>query len=266
MQGEEPPDPEYGWGALHEIGRAVDDGAIQSAVQLCGVQPGVREVLERPGSIALPDPSRSGDRRRRVLTGSGRGRDRPRPVVPGRPCGARADPGSVRACSGRPDGHPPGRLGSNHQRIRRPTPASSVDARLTRDLLVGGSVFGRLVAEGPGVTDRTTAASLDALAVALERLAEAGQRSPAASAARRRPRHRTDDPVSPPSWPGSPASTQHRVARAAGRCRLRPGEPLRAGPGDRRRLLRAVPTATAGSTAGHGHRRRRPARASPRRC
>jgi serine phosphatase RsbU (regulator of sigma subunit) len=61
--------------------------------------------------------------------------------------------------------------------------ASSVDARLTRDLLLGGSVFGRLVAEGPGVTDRTTAASLDALAVALERLAEAGQRSPAASAA-----------------------------------------------------------------------------------
>ena len=44
-------------------------------------------------------------------------------------------------------------------------------------------MFGRLVAEGPGVTDPTTAASLDALAVALERLAEAGQRSPAASAA-----------------------------------------------------------------------------------
>ncbi len=49
MQGQEPPDPEYGWGALHEIGRAVDDGMIQSAVQLCGVQPGVREVIERTG-------------------------------------------------------------------------------------------------------------------------------------------------------------------------------------------------------------------------
>ncbi len=60
--------------------------------------------------------------------------------------------------------------------------ASSANARLTRDLLVGGSVFGRLVAEGPGVTDRTIAASLDALAAALEQLAEAGQRSPAASA------------------------------------------------------------------------------------
>ncbi len=49
MQGQEPPDPEYGWGALHEVGRAVDDGTIQSAVQLCGVQPGVREVIERTG-------------------------------------------------------------------------------------------------------------------------------------------------------------------------------------------------------------------------
>jgi anti-anti-sigma factor len=49
MQGQEPPDPEYGWGALHEVGRAVDDGTIQTAVQLCGVQPGVREVIERTG-------------------------------------------------------------------------------------------------------------------------------------------------------------------------------------------------------------------------
>lgn len=54
-------------------------------------------------------------------------------------------------------------------------PASSGSARLTRDLLVGGSVQGRLVAEGGSVTDRTVAAALDALAVALERLAEAGQ-------------------------------------------------------------------------------------------
>jgi anti-anti-sigma factor len=49
MQGQEPPDPEYGWGALHEVGRAVEDGTIQTAVQLCGVQPGVREVIERTG-------------------------------------------------------------------------------------------------------------------------------------------------------------------------------------------------------------------------
>jgi len=49
MQGEEPPDPEYGWGALHEVGRAVADGTIQTAVQLCGVQPAVREVIERTG-------------------------------------------------------------------------------------------------------------------------------------------------------------------------------------------------------------------------
>ncbi len=58
-----------------------------------------------------------------------------------------------------------------------PTDPASGGARLTRDLLVGGSVLGRLVAEGPRVTDRTVAASLDALAEALERLAEAGQQS-----------------------------------------------------------------------------------------
>lgn len=49
MQGQEPPDPEYGWGALHEVGRAIEDGSVQTAVQLCGVQPGVREVIERTG-------------------------------------------------------------------------------------------------------------------------------------------------------------------------------------------------------------------------
>jgi anti-anti-sigma factor len=49
MQGEEPPDPEYGWGAMHEIGRAVEDGADQKAVQLCGAEPAVAEVIERTG-------------------------------------------------------------------------------------------------------------------------------------------------------------------------------------------------------------------------
>jgi anti-sigma B factor antagonist len=49
MQGEEPPDPEYGWGAMHEVGRAVEEGGGQTAVQLCGVQPDVREVIERTG-------------------------------------------------------------------------------------------------------------------------------------------------------------------------------------------------------------------------
>jgi anti-sigma B factor antagonist len=49
MQGEEPPDPEYGWGAMHEIGRAVEDGNVQKVVQLCGAQPAVAEVIERTG-------------------------------------------------------------------------------------------------------------------------------------------------------------------------------------------------------------------------
>jgi anti-anti-sigma factor len=49
MQGQEPPDPEYGWGAMHEVGRAVEEGGVQTAVQLCGLQPEVREVIERTG-------------------------------------------------------------------------------------------------------------------------------------------------------------------------------------------------------------------------
>lgn len=49
MNGEEPPDPEYGWGAFHEVSRGVEDGAVQTAVQLAGPQPNVMEVLKRTG-------------------------------------------------------------------------------------------------------------------------------------------------------------------------------------------------------------------------
>ncbi len=49
MNGEEPPDPEYGWGAFHEVSRGVEEGEVQTAVQLCGAQPSVTEVLERTG-------------------------------------------------------------------------------------------------------------------------------------------------------------------------------------------------------------------------
>ena len=49
MNGEEPPDPEYGWRAFHEVSRGVEEGEVQTAVQLCGAQPSVTEVLERTG-------------------------------------------------------------------------------------------------------------------------------------------------------------------------------------------------------------------------
>ena len=49
MNGEEPPDPEYGWGAFHEVSRGVETGAVQRNVQLCGAQPSVAEVLQRTG-------------------------------------------------------------------------------------------------------------------------------------------------------------------------------------------------------------------------
>jgi anti-anti-sigma factor len=49
MQGEEPPDPEYGWSAFHTMGNAVGEGATQTSVQLCAVQPAVLDVLQRTG-------------------------------------------------------------------------------------------------------------------------------------------------------------------------------------------------------------------------
>jgi anti-anti-sigma factor len=49
MNGEEPPDPEYGWGAFREVSRGVEDGEVQTAVQLCCAPSSVSEVLERTG-------------------------------------------------------------------------------------------------------------------------------------------------------------------------------------------------------------------------
>jgi hypothetical protein len=49
MHGQPPIDPESGWGALHELGNDVADGATQTAVQLAGPQPAVERVLQRTG-------------------------------------------------------------------------------------------------------------------------------------------------------------------------------------------------------------------------
>jgi anti-anti-sigma factor len=49
MNGEEPPDPEFGWGAFRDVGRGVEQGSVQTAVQVCCAQPPVAEVLGRTG-------------------------------------------------------------------------------------------------------------------------------------------------------------------------------------------------------------------------
>ena len=50
MQGQEPPDPEYGWGAMHEVGRAVEDGDDPDVPSSCAASSRrVREVIERTG-------------------------------------------------------------------------------------------------------------------------------------------------------------------------------------------------------------------------
>jgi anti-anti-sigma factor len=49
MNGEQPPDPEYGWGAFREVSRGLESSDVQTAVQLCCAQPAVAEVLQRTG-------------------------------------------------------------------------------------------------------------------------------------------------------------------------------------------------------------------------
>ena len=50
MRGETPPDPEGGWGALHEMSR---DDAQESNVRIAGAQDAISRVLERTGMTRL---------------------------------------------------------------------------------------------------------------------------------------------------------------------------------------------------------------------
>lgn len=49
LDGQTPDDAEGGWNALHAIGNDASGGSTQTAVQLCGAQPGVQRVLDRTG-------------------------------------------------------------------------------------------------------------------------------------------------------------------------------------------------------------------------
>jgi anti-anti-sigma factor len=49
MQGEPPPDPEYGFAALRAINDDVDKGTAIANVRMCGTQDGVQKVLDRTG-------------------------------------------------------------------------------------------------------------------------------------------------------------------------------------------------------------------------
>jgi anti-anti-sigma regulatory factor len=48
LRGEQPPDPESGWGALHAIDRDIDSG-LQQHFKLLNPQPKVDDVLEKTG-------------------------------------------------------------------------------------------------------------------------------------------------------------------------------------------------------------------------
>lgn len=51
MRGEAAPDPEAGWGALHEV--AHDHEVAVTTVRLAGPQDAIRRVLERTGMVEL---------------------------------------------------------------------------------------------------------------------------------------------------------------------------------------------------------------------
>ena len=46
MQGEEPPDPEYGWSAFHAMGHDAQENRVQDRVKLVDVQPRVARALQ----------------------------------------------------------------------------------------------------------------------------------------------------------------------------------------------------------------------------
>ena len=51
FRGETPPDPEMGWGALHEMSH--DHDAAVANVRLCGAQDSIARVLDRTGMNGL---------------------------------------------------------------------------------------------------------------------------------------------------------------------------------------------------------------------
>jgi anti-anti-sigma regulatory factor len=51
MRGETPPDPEMGWGALHQMAHDHDTQAAN--VRLAGAQEAIARVLERTGMTSL---------------------------------------------------------------------------------------------------------------------------------------------------------------------------------------------------------------------
>jgi sigma-B regulation protein RsbU (phosphoserine phosphatase) len=108
--------------------------------------------------------------------------------------------------------------------------AGSAGPRLSRDLRAGGSTLGRLVADGPAVRDRSVAAALEALAIALEDVATGRQASPgtadapvvdprsgiAGELALSRLHQRSIVSLVPPDVPGYDLASHYEAAREVG--------------------------------------------------
>ncbi len=74
----------------------------------------------------------------------------------------------------RPFARVPGELTVRFEDADSRSAAGLDHPRLTRDIQVDGRYLGRLVAEGPAVRERTVGAALEAVAIAIERLVQAG--------------------------------------------------------------------------------------------
>jgi anti-anti-sigma regulatory factor len=53
LRGQEPPSPENGWQAIHEIGSAQVDDSQQAPLLLVGPPPSIERVLQRSGMLGL---------------------------------------------------------------------------------------------------------------------------------------------------------------------------------------------------------------------
>ena len=130
----------------------------------------------------------------------------------------------------RPFARVPGELTVRFEGAGADAPAVGLDGpRMTRDIQVDGRFLGRLVAEGPAVRERTVAAALESVAIAIERLVQASaieagafatgtdtRSGIAAELALSRLQQRSFVSLEPPDVPGYDLASYYEPAREIG--------------------------------------------------
>ena len=130
----------------------------------------------------------------------------------------------------RPFARVPGELTVRFEGAGADRPVVGLDGpRMTRDIQVDGRFLGRLVAEGPAVRERTVGAALESVAIAIERLVQAGgigagplaarpdtRSGIAAELALSRLQQRSLVSLEPPDVPGYDLASYYEPAREIG--------------------------------------------------